>query len=104
MADFIHQLHHNKSKDKVFVHTVTKFCIPLQVFISSNGIKIVAPSLKDDNRDVALKIHKKEVVRLLVHFGKGLPVIFLYTMSKCGAYIRKALDMVEDSGRCQVLT
>lgn len=48
---------------------------------------------------MALQIQLKEVVRILVHFGKGLPVIFLYTMSKCGGYIRKALDMTEDSGK-----
>lgn len=69
-----------------------------KVYISSKGIKIVAPSLKNESRDVALQIQLKEVVRILVHFGKGLPVIFLYTMSKCGTYIRKALDMTEESG------
>lgn len=58
----------------------------------------MAPSLKNESRDVALQIQLKEVVRILVHFGKGLPVIFLYTMSKCGTYIRKALDMTEESG------
>lgn len=70
----------------------------LQVYISSKGIKIVAPSLKNESREVALQIQLKEVVRILVHFGKGLPVIFLYTMSKCGGYIRKVLDMSEESG------
>ncbi|XP_026729265.1 uncharacterized protein LOC113494928 isoform X2 [Trichoplusia ni] len=69
-----------------------------KVYISSKGIKIIAPSLKIESREVALQIQLKEVVRILVHFGKGLPVIFLYTMSKCGGYIRKALDMVEESG------
>ncbi|CAH0749698.1 unnamed protein product [Diatraea saccharalis] len=69
-----------------------------KVYISSKGIKIVAPSLKNETKDVALQIQLKEVVRMLVHFGKGLPVIFLYTMSKCGAYIRRVLDMSEDSG------
>lgn len=70
----------------------------MQVYISSKGIKIVAPSLKNESKDVALQIQLKEVVKLLVHFGKGMPVIFLYTMSKCGIYIRKALDMTEESG------
>ncbi|RVE49476.1 hypothetical protein evm_005907 [Chilo suppressalis] len=69
-----------------------------KVYISHKGIKIVAPSLKNESKDVALQIQLKEVVRILVHFGKGLPIIFLYTMSKCGAYIRKVLDMSEDSG------
>ncbi|KAG7299477.1 hypothetical protein JYU34_016438 [Plutella xylostella] len=69
-----------------------------KIYISSKGIKIVAPSLKDESRDVALQIQLKEVVRILVHFGKGLPVIFLYTMSKCGVYIRKALEMTDESG------
>ncbi|KAL4706533.1 hypothetical protein ACJJTC_015731 [Scirpophaga incertulas] len=68
-----------------------------KVIISNKGIKIVAPSLKNDTKDVALQIQLKEVVRILVHFGKGLPVIFLYTINKCGAYIRKALDMSEHS-------
>ncbi|XP_014363724.2 uncharacterized protein LOC106715044 isoform X1 [Papilio machaon] len=69
-----------------------------KVYISSKGIKIVAPSLKNESREVALQIQLKEIVRILVHFGKGLPVIFLYTMSKCGAYVRKALDMIDDTG------
>lgn len=47
---------------------------------------------------MALQINLKEVVRILVHFGKGLPVIFLYTMIRTGQYIRNSLDMVEDSG------
>ncbi|KOB73014.1 Sentrin/sumo-specific protease senp7 [Operophtera brumata] len=69
-----------------------------KVFISARGIKIVAPSLKNESRDMALQISLKEVVRILVHFGKGLPVIFLYTMIRTGQYIRNSLDMVEDSG------
>ncbi|CAK1553593.1 unnamed protein product [Leptosia nina] len=69
-----------------------------KIIISPRGIKIVAPSLKNESKEVALQIHSKEIVRLLVHFGKGLPVIFLYTTSKCGIYIRKSLDMVDESG------
>ncbi|VVC99428.1 unnamed protein product [Leptidea sinapis] len=69
-----------------------------KIYLSSRGIKIVAPSLKNESQEVALQIQLKEIVRVLGHFGKGLPVIFLYTMSKCGAYIRKTLDMVEDAG------
>lgn len=68
------------------------------MYISSKGIKIVAPSLKDETKEIALQIQIREVVRLLVHFGKGLPVIFLYTMSICGNYIRKSLDMSDESG------
>lgn len=54
--------------------------------------------MKNESRDVALQIQLKEIVKVLVHFGKGLPVIFLYTLSKCGVYIRKALEMEEGSG------
>lgn len=70
----------------------------LQVYISSKGIKIVAPVLKNETKEVALQIQLREIVKLLVHFGKGLPVIFLYTVNKCGAYIRKTLEMTEQSG------
>lgn len=76
------------------IHNVFLF----QVYISSKGIKIIAPTLKDESKDVALQIQLKELVRILVHFGKGLPVIFVYTMSRCGAYIRKTLDMIDDTG------
>lgn len=69
-----------------------------KVHISAKGVKIVAPSLKYESRDVALLIPLKEVVRVLVHFGKGLPVIFLYTMKRCGVFISKTLDMDEASG------
>ncbi|KAI5633786.1 sentrin-specific protease 7 [Phthorimaea operculella] len=69
-----------------------------KVYISSKGIKIVAPNLKNESRDVALQIQLREVVKILVHFGKGLPVIFLYTVNRCGAYIRRMLDMTEELG------
>lgn len=69
-----------------------------QIYISQRGIKIVAPSLKNESKEVALQLHIKEIVRILVHFGKGLPVIFLYTTSKCGIYIRKTLDMIDELG------
>lgn len=69
-----------------------------KVYLSAKGIKIVAPSVQDESQEVALQIQAKEVVRILVHYGKALPVIFLYTMSKCGAYIRTVLGMTEESG------
>ncbi|KAJ2946995.1 hypothetical protein O0L34_g16339 [Tuta absoluta] len=69
-----------------------------KIYISSKGIKIVAPNLKNESRDVALQIQLREVVKILVHFGKGLPVIFLYTVNRCGAYIRRMLDMTEELG------
>lgn len=75
-----------------------------QVHISAKGVKIVAPSLKYESRDVALLIPLKEVVRVLVHFGKGLPVIFLYTMKRCGVFISKTLDMDEASGTSYLFT
>lgn len=71
----------------------------LQVYISSKGFKIVAPSLKDEHKEVALQIQVREVVRVLVHYGKNLTVIFVYTMSVCGNYIRKCLDMTDESGK-----
>lgn len=77
---------------------ILNFVFIFKVHISAKGIKIVAPSLKYESRDVALQIPLKEVVRILVHFGKGLPVIFLYTMQKTGMFISRALDMEEASG------
>lgn len=70
-----------------------------KVHISQRGIKIVSPSMRAGVGDVAIQIPLKEIVRILVHFGKGLPVIFLYTMNKCGVQIRKSLDMAYETGK-----
>lgn len=42
-----------------------------------------------------LKIPIQEIIKVLVHFGKSLPVIFYYVSPQIGAKVRMALNMAE---------
>lgn len=42
---------------------------------------------------VELKIYHKEIIKVLIHFGRQMPVLFFYTRPAAAAKIRKALKM-----------
>lgn len=67
--------------------------------MSSESIKIIAPHLHDASKDVVLQIPSKQVLRILKYAGdRTFPMIFIYAMSKVGAYVRNELGMTESSG------
>lgn len=64
------------------------------VSITHLGIKFVWPKEGDKKDSLqTLNIQKEEIMKLAVHYGAQLPVIFLYTRPACGKYIRNELKM-----------
>lgn len=50
-------------------------------------------NLVSENTCVPLEIPMNEVVKVLIHFGKNMPVLFYYTTPQSGAKIREILGM-----------
>ncbi|XP_073983453.1 sentrin-specific protease 6-like isoform X2 [Rhodnius prolixus] len=62
-----------------------------KVVISEYGIKMKVPSPKGES--VTIKILRNEIVKVLVHFGKSMPVLFYYTTNRAGIKVRNTLKM-----------
>jgi len=45
-----------------------------------------------------LDVKYREIVKLLIHFGKTMPVLFFYTSTRTGAMIRELLGMQDPKG------
>ncbi|XP_029034245.1 uncharacterized protein LOC114871873 isoform X3 [Osmia bicornis bicornis] len=69
-----------------------------KVVISQNGVRFGVPLLEDDQSFVTLEIKLQNIVRVLVHFGKSMPVLFFYTSINSGAMIRELLGMQDPKG------
>lgn len=51
-----------------------------------------------ESKCVTLSVDIKEIVKVLIHFGRGMPVLFLYTMPPAAARVRAALSMESKLG------
>lgn len=51
-----------------------------------------------DKSFVTLDVKVQDLVKVLVHFGKSMPVIFFYTTTSAGAMIRELLGMQDPKG------
>ncbi|XP_015586245.1 uncharacterized protein LOC107263491 isoform X2 [Cephus cinctus] len=69
-----------------------------RVVISQNGIRLGVPLLEDDTNFVTLDVKFKSIVKVLIHFGKIMPVLFFYTTPGTGAMIRELLGMQDPKG------
>lgn len=47
---------------------------------------------------VTLDVKYKDIVKLLIHFGKAMPVLFFYTTPSAAARIRELLGMQDPKG------
>lgn len=47
---------------------------------------------------VTLDVKYKDIVKLLIHFGKSMPVLFFYTSSSAATMIRELLGMQDPKG------
>lgn len=73
--------------------------IPRQdIIFSQRGVKIWVPQIRNHYDSVLIKIPLRCIVKLLFHFGRSLPVIFIYTMPQIATNIRKLLRMNESNG------
>ncbi|XP_052895861.1 uncharacterized protein LOC128303049 [Anopheles moucheti] len=70
-----------------------------KVTISSIGVCIVAPNVCRPANFVRLDLQMREIKKVLTHFSGALNVIFLYTKSSGGAYVRKHLEMDPNSDK-----
>ncbi|PNF29866.1 hypothetical protein B7P43_G09538 [Cryptotermes secundus] len=69
-----------------------------RVLLSSVGIRIAVPAIEDDSKCVTLSVDIGEIVKVLIHFGRGMPVLFLYTVPTAAARVRAALSMESKLG------
>jgi hypothetical protein len=68
------------------------------ILLSSVGIQIAAPATEDDSKCMTLLVETSEIKKVLIHFGRGMPVLFLYIMPPAAARIRAALNMESKIG------
>ncbi|XP_059614832.1 uncharacterized protein LOC132260612 [Phlebotomus argentipes] len=68
-----------------------------QVILSSRGVRIIAPSVKNPKENIILDVQIKEIVKIIAHFPKKLPILFIYTTPSCAQYIRNSLDMASNA-------
>ncbi|KAG5678957.1 hypothetical protein PVAND_008575 [Polypedilum vanderplanki] len=70
-----------------------KFDSKEEVHITSKGIRIVAPSVKNVKDITVLNIQHSEIIKFVTHFSKQLSIVFVYTKPSCGKYIVDQLNM-----------
>ncbi|XP_057321904.1 uncharacterized protein LOC130665499 [Microplitis mediator] len=69
-----------------------------KIILNKHGLKLVVPLLEDQNQCVTINVKINEIVKVLIHFGKAMPVLFFYTSPNCGANIRELLGMQDSKG------
>lgn len=69
-----------------------------RVLLSSAGIRIQVPSLTDDSSVVTVAMERSELRKVLINFGRGMPVLFLYTNRVAAERIRRTLGMEPSRG------
>ncbi|XP_012286581.1 uncharacterized protein LOC105703068 isoform X2 [Orussus abietinus] len=69
-----------------------------KVAISQHGVRLSVPLLEDDKNFVTLEVQFKDIIKVLIHFGKSMPVLFFYTTTSTGAMIRELLGMQDPKG------
>ncbi|XP_072750156.1 uncharacterized protein [Anoplolepis gracilipes] len=68
------------------------------VVISHSGVRFSVPLLEDATSFVTLDVKFKDIVKVLIHFGKTMPVLFFYTSPNAAAIIRELLGMQDPKG------
>ncbi|XP_051174583.1 uncharacterized protein LOC127290193 [Leptopilina boulardi] len=70
-----------------------KYFPPEKIIISQYGVRLSVPSLCGSKNNVKLNIELQDIDRVLIHFGRNLPVIFLVTSPSSAEQIREILGM-----------
>ena len=68
------------------------------VIISQTGVRFNVPLLEDVKSFVSLEVKFQDIVNVLIHFGKAMPVLFFYTSADAGVMIRQRLGMRDPKG------
>ncbi|XP_020283705.1 uncharacterized protein LOC109854713 isoform X3 [Pseudomyrmex gracilis] len=69
-----------------------------KIVVSRTGVKFNVPLLEDDTSFITLDVKYRDIVKLLIHFGKTMPVLFFYTTTNTGTMIRELLGMQDPKG------
>ncbi|XP_012261070.2 uncharacterized protein LOC105688968 isoform X2 [Athalia rosae] len=69
-----------------------------RIIISKSGVRFGVPLLEDDTNFVPLEVKFKDIVNVLIHFGRAMPVLFFYTTTNAGGMIRELLGMQDPKG------
>ena len=64
-----------------------------KITITDKGVQIKVPGIINPNEVVTLNIPMKEVYKVLAHFGKQMPLLFLYISPAACQKTRKMLKM-----------
>lgn len=69
-----------------------------EVTFTSKGIRLIAPNTKRPEEKCVLNIQKKEIVKILFHFGSP-SIIVIFVLNSCTRYVREEINMnVDDKG------
>ena len=64
-----------------------------KITITEKGVQIKVPSIINPSEVVTLNIVTKDILKVLVHFGKQMPLLFLYISPGACLKTRKLLKM-----------
>lgn len=78
---------------------ITNNCtIHLQVTFTSKGVRI-AGVLENKDEKFVLNIYKREVIKVIAHFGsseQAQPLVTLYMLKTCAQYVKAQLKLPDD--------
>ncbi|XP_076053442.1 uncharacterized protein LOC143032481 isoform X3 [Oratosquilla oratoria] len=69
-----------------------------RVLFVPQGIRLVIPPFDQGEDNVVLNIPIKSIIKILVNFGRSLPVFFLYIKPSTAANVRRLLKMTNEAG------
>ncbi|XP_060518114.1 uncharacterized protein LOC132696950 [Cylas formicarius] len=75
-----------------------RFAPPEEIIIDSRSVSIKAPPVGTHGEFVTLTINRSEIVKVLVSFNKGLPVVFYYLNVDAAPVIRELLNLQLETG------
>ncbi len=67
-----------------------------KITITAKGVQIKVPSIINVNEIVTINIPMSDVLKVLAHFGKSMPLLFLYISPGACTKARKALKMTNN--------
>jgi len=69
-----------------------------KITITEKGIQIIVPGIMNPNDVITINIFMKDVLKVLGHFGKQMPLLFLYISPAACQKTRKLLKMANSQG------
>ena len=67
-----------------------------KITITSKGIQIKVPAIMNTNEVHTINIPMTDVLKVLAHFGKSMPLLFLYISPVACMRARKTLKMTNN--------